>query len=311
MIKTLWKKISTGMLLLAAALACCLPLAAASVQGDENHLEQYIGLYGYRFTEAVAQGVRRDFSPQSASCGPVQVRFRELLYDGQWLYAAASVRPTVPASTLILPGDSESGDPVCGHYFAENAADKRSYQTAAAADGKQLLAVYVYIKEFDQLGEYFLDSYQTEETILFSGSRVAAGSKPVSLTWTVQLYEVDKVTGKYSFLMEWLFPMDVEPMAPYVESVYYAADREELPFDSAVLVQTALGAYVHPQWRTQQDSMRYHVTLIEADQREVARSGMPSEVYALESKPETLTFALINLDEDGDARHVTLTAQNE
>lgn len=310
MIKTLWKKICIGMLLLAAALAFCLPLAAAT-QGDENHLERYIGLYGYRFTEAVAQGVRRDFSPQSASCGPVQVRFREVLYDGQWLYAAASVRPTVPASTLILPGDSESGDPVCGHYFAENAADKRSYQTAAAADGKQLLAVYVYIKEFDELGEYFLDSYQTEETILFSGSRVAGGSKPVSLTWTVQLYEVDKATGKYSFLMEWLFPMDVEPMTPYVESVYYAADREELPFDSAVLVQTALGAYVHPQWRTQQDSMRYRVSLIEADQREVARSGMPSEVYALESKPETLTFALIDLDEGGDARHVTLTAQNE
>lgn len=308
--KTSWKKISIGMLLLSAALAFCLPLAMAA-QSDENHLERYIELYGYRFTETAAQGIRRDFSPQTADCGPVQIHFREVLYDGEWMYTAVSARSTESSTTLIMPGDSERSDPVCGHYFAEKVADRRSYQAAAVADGQQLLAVYVYIKEFDQLGEYFLDSYQTDETILFSGSRVAGGAKPVSLTWTVQLYEVDKTTGKYSFLMEQLFPMDIEPIGPYVKSVYYAADGEDLPFDSAVLVQTALGTYVHPQWRTQQDSMRYRVSLIEANQREVEQSGMPSGAYALESKPESLTFALIDLDEDGEARRVTLTDQNE
>ena len=299
-------KFSCKLLTVLLALACCLPLSALAIGKEENHLERYIGMYGYAFTDAAKQGVKRDFAPQTADCGQVQVCFREVLYDGQWLYAAASVSPTEPNATLILPGDSESGEPLSGRYFAEKALDTRSYQAAAQEDGKQLLAVYVYLKEFDEMGEYFLDSYQAEETILFSGAPVAGGSEPITLTWTVQLYEVDIQTGKYRFLSESTYPMTIKPMEPYTERVYRPSAGDKMPLESTVLIQTALGSYLKPQWRTEQDRAQYRAVLTEADRQEVPYGGMPSDAYALFEKPMTLTLALIDLNNDENTCFVTL-----
>ena len=297
------KKAFFRLLVATMVLVGCMQLTAVATQ--DSHLERYIGLYGYRFTETAAQGIRREFSPQTADCGPVQISFREVLYDGQWLYTAASVLP-MDSDTLILPGDSEIGDSACGHYFVNNTTDTRSYQAVATEEDKQVLAVYVYIKEFDKIGEYFLDSYQADETILFSGAAVAGGNKPVTLTWTVQLYEVDRQTGKYQFLSETTFPMTVEPLEPYAEYIYYPTDDEKTPLESVVLIQTALGSYLKPQWRTEQEYNHYRAVLADADRQEVVSGGMPSGIYALFQQPESLSFVLLDLDGENPEQCLTV-----
>lgn len=45
---------------------------------------------------------------------------------------------------------------------------KRSFLQVAKEDGKQLLAVYIYIKEFDEIGVYFLDHLQVSESTSMS-----------------------------------------------------------------------------------------------------------------------------------------------
>ncbi len=70
---------------------------------------------------------------------------KEVLYDTEMgtLYAAVTA---VPASddVMIVPGDADSGDNVCGNYGENLNTDTRTFPEAAKEDGKRLIRVYAY-----------------------------------------------------------------------------------------------------------------------------------------------------------------------
>lgn len=72
------------------------------------------------------------------------------------------------SSTYLLPGDAQPSDPAKGFYKENTREEKRSFLQVAKEDGKQLLAVYIYIKEFDEIGVYFLDHLQVSESTSMS-----------------------------------------------------------------------------------------------------------------------------------------------
>lgn len=125
------------------------------------------------------------------------MRLEELLYDGQMMYTSASACPKDSIEVLVLPRGAEAGDPVSGYYFSDDTKDKSSYRTVAADTNKKGIAVYAYIKEFDQIGLHFLDNFMdAEKTVVLSGASIAGGKKAVSATWSIQLYEVNRDTWK-------------------------------------------------------------------------------------------------------------------
>lgn len=95
------------------------------------------------------------------------VTLRKTIYDGTWLYTSVSAIP-LDSSTYLLPGDAQPSDPAKGFYKENTREEKRSFLQVAKEDGKQLLAAYIYIKEFDEIGAYFLDHLQVSESTSMS-----------------------------------------------------------------------------------------------------------------------------------------------
>lgn len=147
-------------------------------QASVSYIAQYMKLYGYQLKESVIKQSQIQFEPNEVCCGDVAVKFDEVLYDGQWLFTAATVRPNDASRILVLPGGAEFSDRVSGFNGENQNGDHRSFRTAAQEDQKQLLCVYVYIKEFDQLSAYFLDSFQEKgSSVLLSGAQFAGAQR--------------------------------------------------------------------------------------------------------------------------------------
>ena len=114
-------------------------------------------------------------------------------------------------------------------------------------DGKQLLAIYIYIKEFDEIGAYFLNHLQVSEStsMLHSGAKLGYGNNPAHVTWIIQTYKVIWETEEYALKDEMLVPVVVPPLQPYLEGLYVAR-ADELPTE-VMLIQTPLNIYIIPQ----------------------------------------------------------------
>lgn len=149
---------------LIAILLLCLPLAAFAAENtnadDDSYLARYMTRYDYVLPQTIIEQIQVNFTPQEADCDLIRVRFDEILYDGQWMYTSASVWPQNPDEVIVMPGDVQKNDLVTGPYDEKLQNDMRSFESVAKEDGKQLLCVYAYMKEFDDIGEYFLDHFQ-------------------------------------------------------------------------------------------------------------------------------------------------------
>ncbi len=160
--------------------------------------------YGtYRLSAEIQEKMHQEFPPITVNCGEVTVTVSELLYDGEWMYTAAKIVPNDTDEVLVLPGGAaQPGDRVCGVNGEDEREDTRTFQIAAQEDGKQLLAVYVYPKEFDALGTYFLDYFQKTDdiSVLLSGAQFSSRNNPISITWQIQIYDVDLDTQQYTLL---------------------------------------------------------------------------------------------------------------
>lgn len=304
-------------LLLFVILSCCLPVRteAEDLSVIENsYLSQYMSLYGYTLGSESLKDSERGFSAQTIDCGLIQVRLEELLYDGQMMYTSASACPKDPIEVLVLPGGAEPGDPVSGHYFNDGTKDKSSYRTVAADANKKVIAVYAYIKEFDQIGLYFLDNFMdAEKTVLLSGASIAGGKEAVSVTWSIQLYEVNRDTWEYNFLDEMSIPVVMEPPQLYEEKSYHTLQGESAPFSSVSLVHTPLGMYAIPQWNDEDDSGRYSVHLEQADQQEAVPSGLSliDTTYSLDKLPHSIVLSTTNLDADKKQEYTLIADSQE
>lgn len=277
---------------LIAILLLCLPLAAFAAPNtnadDDSYLAQYMTRYDYVLPQTIIEQIQVNFTPQEADCDLIRVRFDEILYDGQWMYTSASVWPQNPDEVIVMPGDVQKNDLVTGPYDEKLQNDMRSFESVAKEDGKQLLCVYAYMKEFDDIGEYFLDHFQKAngESVLMSGARMAGGCKAIKATWSIKVYDVDLETGKYSLLGEYLFPMKILPLQPYAERTYRVVSGEKDLFESVVLAYTPLNTYVFPQWKEKQDRPRFSIALVDANDTPFSQ-GVPlaADTYVLDTLP--------------------------
>lgn len=280
---------------LIAILLLCLPLAAFAAPNtnadDDSYLAQYMTRYDYVLPQTIIEQIQVNFTPQEADCDLIRVRFDEILYDGQWMYTSASVWPQNPDEVIVMPGDVQKNDLVTGPYDEKLQNDMRSFESVAKEDGKQLLCVYAYMKEFDDIGEYFLDHFQKAngESVLMSGARMAGGCKAIKATWSIKVYDVDLEAGKYSLLGEYLFPMKILPLQPYAERTYRVVSGEKDLFESVVLAYTPLNTYVFPQWKEKQDRPRFSITLVDANDTPFSQ-GVPlaADTYVLDTLPNEI-----------------------
>lgn len=291
---------------LIAILLLCLPLAAFAAPNtnadDDSYLAQYMTRYDYVLPQTIIEQIQVNFTPQEADCDLIRVRFDEILYDGQWMYTSASVWPQNPDEVIVMPGDVQKNDLVTGPYDEKLQNDMRSFESVAKEDGKQLLCVYAYMKEFDDIGEYFLDHFQKAngESVLMSGARMAGGCKAIKATWSIKVYDVDLETGKYSLLGEYLFPMKIRPLQPYAERTYRVVSGETDLFESVVLAYTPLNTYVFPQWKEKQDRPRFSIALVDANDTPFSQ-GVPlaANTYVLDTLPSEI-FLIISDYQTGE-----------
>ena len=291
---------------LIAIFLLCLPLAAFAAPNtnadDDSYLAQYMTRYDYVLPQTIIEQIQVNFTPQEADCDLIRVRFDEILYDGQWMYTSASVWPQNPNEVIVMPGDVQKNDLVTGSYDEKLQNDMRSFESVAKEDGKQLLCVYAYMKEFDDIGEYFLDHFQKAngESVLMSGARMAGGCKAIKATWSIKVYDVDLETGKYSLLGEYLFPMKIRPLQPYAERTYRVVSGETDLFESVVLAYTPLNTYVFPQWKEKQDRPRFSIALVDANDTPFSQ-GVPlaADTYVLDTLPNEI-FLIISDYQTGE-----------
>lgn len=128
-------------------------------------------------------------------CDKIEILFSEVGMAGGWLCGGAVVRPVDPETTLLMPG-SAIKDEDCPYW------DGRTWLEVAAAEGKELYAVYAYPVALDASPLYALDSMA-----LYGGAMVTFGygerdvAMPGTLDLTVQVYRVAE-DGKFTQVVD-------------------------------------------------------------------------------------------------------------
>lgn len=273
---------------------------AASGNGASD-IAAWMELYGtYHLSAEIQEEMHAAFPQTMVNCGEVTVTTSELLYDGEWMYTAAKIVPNNPEKTLVMPGGAaQPGDCVCGINGEYERDDMRTFLTAAKEDGKQLLAVYAYPKEYDTVGSYFLDFFQraNDESVVVSGAQVAGGNLPVHITWQIQIYDVDLDTQQYALVKQMtLEPMQLAPLHQLTSYTYEVASTDA-PFDSVELIASALHTYIRPSWERPEEAGIHLVTLWDADGHAYPVGASPDvNTAVMDAYPDRLFLSIDGAD---------------
>lgn len=273
-------------------------LSSLASTGDvTSDIAAWMEPYGtYRLSTEIQEEMHAAFPPITVNCGEVTVTANELLYDGEWMYTSAKIVPNDPDKTLVLPGGAaQPGERVCGINGEYERDDMRTFLTAAKEDGKQLLAVYVYPKEYDAVGSYFLDYFQrgNDVSVLLSGAQLAGGNLPISITWQIQIYDVDLDTQQYALIKQIVSePMNIAPIRE-LSSYSYEVVSDEAPFDSVELIESALHTYIRPAWKSPEEAAIHLVTLWDASGNAYPTGATPDvNTAVIDSYPESLYLSI-------------------
>ncbi len=143
-------------------------------------------------------------------CGLVKVSVEEVVYDTELntLYTAVTAVPTSD-DVMIMPGDASSGDNVCGNWGESLNTDTRTFLEAAKEDGKRLISVYAYPKEYEEEGCYGLDHLQLADgnPLMLSLCEGTLNDTSVTLSFKIEVYEVDLETGTLSQINVYEIPV--------------------------------------------------------------------------------------------------------
>lgn len=201
-----------------ALLACLLPwsglgeeTAVPEEMDSADYLTPYAELYMLPVEPQALAQPQVIFEPATVEIDGVTVEFLQLVSDGSWILTCAAVASD---EVLILPGAATLDRPAWGEIFVAEEADGRTFRELAENAGKEMRSVYVYLEEFDQAGQYFLDhSIEAERTILYSGCSLPEPiSEPAIFYWTIQVYTVDLETGKLTHSATETIPVTVTPV---------------------------------------------------------------------------------------------------
>lgn len=299
------KVLYIGILTICLMLACGLSAFAAD---NDSEIGNFIKLYGYELPQSVLEDMHAAFSPMTIDCGDIRVTLSEMLYDGRMLYTAAHVVPIDPDAVLLMPGSAFLEDFVSGGYGENERDDNRTFLNAAREDGKRLLSVEVYPKEFDALGEYFSDHFQRSNdiSVLYSGAVISSGESLIPVTWKIQAYEIDTITGEYSTALpeEGFISTDIQALAPMETKRYVPQVEEKSPLHAVVLVKTGLTVYIDPELKSE-DAIFRDYTLLDASGEAYGRGTPPyTNTFTMDELPHELYILL-----DGNDAPLLLTAE--
>ncbi len=274
--------------------------------GQASRILTFLADYGDTscLSPAAVAALAAPMEPLAVEAEGVRVTLREIVYDGVWLYTAAELCALSPETVMVMPGSAWAEDPC-------SAEDPRSFLAAAEADRKRLLAVYAYPQEFDAVGEYFIEHATLNGGYaLLSGACMNAGNEPVTITWGIQVYEVDPQTGKYTLLTALESdPLKVAPLTA-VETKEYLIRGENTPFDSVLLIRTGLAAYVYPRVNGAPTGYHYAFRGFTPEGEEIPDGAAPvTNALALAELPEELL--LESADEPGVRYHLYVNPGTE
>lgn len=185
-----------------------------SGQADDDDLTPYAELYQLPIQAAALDHAQTAFTPSTVEVGDIEIEFKQVACDGDWILTCAVASSD---TVLLLPGGATLERPACGEIFAPAEVETCSFLELAQATGKEMRSVYVYLKEFDSYGLYFLDhSIQADKTVLYSGCCLPdAIEEPEQLHWTVQIYSVNLNTNKLTLMDSKEFPVRVLPFRSF------------------------------------------------------------------------------------------------
>ncbi len=299
------KRLSIGVFAVCLVLAFG-AFAFAAETGSE--INNFMRLYGYEVPQSVLDDMHAAFSPTTIDCGDVKVTLSEMLYDGRMLYTAAHAVPTDPDAVLLMPGSAFLEDFVSGGYQENERDDNRTFLDAAREDGKRLLCVSVYPKEFDAVGEWFSDHFQRANnvSVLYSGANISSGDGPISVTLKIEIYEVDTITGEYGSapLEEASLSTTIKALTPMETKRYTRQAEEEAPFHAVVLVKTGLTVYLDPEMKSE-DDIFHDYTVMDASGEAYGEGAPPyANTCTMDQLPHEL-YILV----DGNDTPLLLTAE--
>lgn len=276
-------------------------------------LGRYMSIFDYSLPSSLQEAMHTAFVSQTIDCGEVQITLEEMLYDGRWLYTSALAIPTNPEATLILPGSALLEDKVAGGYKESLRTDSRTFIQAAADDQKKLLAVYAYPSEFDQLPFYVIDHVQdaNERSILVSAGKLESLAQSLQINWSIQIYEVNVATKRFTLVDAYTYPVTVECIGPVTQATYTASDKT-LPFQEINIIHTSLTTYAVPSWRMPEYEVVYEFSLLDSDGQLIEVGARPDvDTFTMEISPETLSVQLTQLKTNVISSPIQFTKKSE
>lgn len=278
-------------------------VASSEVSEGTPYLAGYFDYYHCQIPLEAQQRAAELMSPVTMQIGDVRITFQEVIYDGRWLYGAASVVPNDPSKTLILPGDSELDMPVAGHYVENERQDTRTFREAAREDNKELLAVYVYPR--GEVNSYAIDSFQLKDntSILFSSIEMPGEQESLRVAWQIEIYHVSLDTGIYTQIHSTVHYMDVHMIAPLEKQAYALDEGAGAPFGTVTLVKSGLACYLEPDWIDANKDGPLFTMLYDLDGHHIPWNGVQiANVFAIDIFPEKLLMYIKNDGFAGELR---------
>lgn len=202
-------KMAAGLL---AGIMMVAPLGVLAEEAEENlPIEQYLQVtMGQDLTANTTKSFTLEGDIKDIDCTLIKVSIEEVFYDGEYesLYTAVTAVPAVD-NVLIKPADAANGDNICGNWGENLNTDTRTFLEAAKEEGKRLISVYAYPKEFEEEGAYSLDHLQLADgnPLLLSSCPGTLNDSTIFLTFTIQLYEVNLETGDSSLVETYEIPV--------------------------------------------------------------------------------------------------------
>ncbi len=202
-------KMAAGLL---AGIMMVAPLGVLAEEAEESlPIEQYLQVtMGQDLSANTTKSFTLEGDIKDIDCTLIRVSIEEVFYDGEYesLYTAVTAVPAVD-DVLIKPADAANGDNICGNWGENLNTDTRTFLEAAKEEGKRLISVYAYPKEFEEEGAYSLDHLQLADgnPLLLSSCPGTLNDSTISLTFTIQLYEVNLETGDSSLVETYEIPV--------------------------------------------------------------------------------------------------------
>ena len=282
-----------------AAIMLLTVIVSGTMAEEKNEWEGLAWMYktfGENINPQLLDEVHREFQPIEMDCGDVQIVLREVLYDGMWMYTAATAVPTQGNEAILVPGDAGPDELLAGGWGEKLRDDPRSFEEAAVEEGKDLLFVDAYPVEFENEDYYFTDHRQDAgvQSTLFSGAEVPHYNGNGMITFHVAVSRISVNDGEEISTAVFDFPVEI--ICPGTEEKAYRTTDEGLPFSRMTLTQTALATYVSAEWADPEDMVPMQLI---GPEGEAYPRGNPDDVFSfrMDSFPQSVGVQLEGSEE--------------